>query len=38
MLQQLGRQMAAEAKQQGLTEEQLIEAMEEDRAAVYEEL
>jgi hypothetical protein len=37
-LRELGRAMGAEAQRQGLTEEQLIEAKEEDRAAVYSEL
>lgn len=38
MLKDLGRKVGAEAKRQGLTEEQLIEEMEEDRAAIYQEL
>lgn len=33
----LGRQMGEEYDRQGLTEEQLIEQMEEDREAVYQE-
>lgn len=38
MLKDLGRKMGAEAERKGLTEEKLIEQMEEDRAAVYEEM
>lgn len=34
---QLGRELGAEFKRQGLTEEQLIEDMEEDRKAVYQQ-
>jgi prevent-host-death family protein len=37
LLTDLGRRMGAEAQRQGLTEEQLIEMMEEDREAVYQE-
>ncbi len=37
-LAELGRRLGAEAERQGLTEEDLIEAMEEDRRAVYEEM
>ncbi len=37
-LQELGRALGREAKRQGLTEEELIEEMEKDRRAVYEEL
>lgn len=37
-LEDLGRKMGAGAKRQGLTEEQLIEEMEEDREAVYQEM
>jgi prevent-host-death family protein len=36
--QDLGRELGAAAKAQGLTEEQLIANMEEDRQAVYDEL
>lgn len=35
---ELGNQLGREAKRQGLTEEQLIMEMEEDREAVYDEL
>ena len=38
MLQDLGRRIGAEAERQGLTEDQLIEEMEEDREAVYQEM
>lgn len=38
MLNDLGRRMSAEAQRQGLTEEQLIDAMEADREAVYQEI
>ncbi len=33
----LGRRLGAEIKRRGITEEQLIEMMEEDREAVYKE-
>lgn len=36
LLKDLGQRMGDEIKRQGLTEEQLLEMMEEDRAAVYE--
>ena len=38
MLKDLGRKLGAEAEKKGLTEEKLIEALEEDRQAVYEEM
>jgi prevent-host-death family protein len=38
LLSELGRELGAEAQRQGLSEEQLIEKMEEDREAVYQEL
>ncbi len=34
---ELGRRLGAEVKRRGITEEQLIEMMEEDREAVYKE-
>ena len=37
-LKKLGRALGREAKRQGLTEEALIEEMEKDRRAVYQEL
>lgn len=36
--QDLGRKLGEEAERQGLTEEELIDSMEEDRRAVYEEM
>ncbi|MSP11574.1 MAG: type II toxin-antitoxin system Phd/YefM family antitoxin [Chloroflexi bacterium] len=38
MFKDLGRKMGAAAERQGLTEEKLIEQMEDDRAAVYAEM
>ena len=38
MLKDLGRRMGAEAEKQGLTQEQLLEGMGEDREAVYQEM
>jgi hypothetical protein len=38
LLNEMGRKMGAIAKEQGLTEEQLIEEMEEERKAVYHEI
>jgi prevent-host-death family protein len=38
LLAEVGRELGAEAQRQGLTEEQLIEKLEEDREAVYQEL
>jgi prevent-host-death family protein len=35
---ELGRQLGAEYKRRGITEEQLIEEMDEDRKAVYHEM
>jgi prevent-host-death family protein len=37
LLHDLGRKMGAEAQRQGLTEEKLMELMEEDREAIYQE-
>jgi len=37
-LKNLGHRMGAEARRQGLTEEQLIEEMEEDQTAVYQQM
>jgi prevent-host-death family protein len=36
--QDLGRKLGAEAEKQGLSEEELVASMEEDRRAVYEEM
>lgn len=38
MLKDVGQRMGAEIQRQGLTEKQLLELMEEDRADVYERL